>query len=478
MTEPPATSAAPSAAPAPARLKRVMGTPSLVVFGLAYMVPMTIFTTYGLVTTITEGHLSAAYAVTLAAMLFTAFSYAFLVRVIPSAGSAYSFTQRIFGRHVGFLTGWTVMLDYLLLPMLNYLLIGLYLNAQFPAVPTWAFTLAAIALVTVLNIVGITVVRSANLVLVGAQAVFVVVFAALALARVREGQSLLEPFASPDMSLPLIMSGAAILCLSFLGFDAVSTMSEEARDPRRTVPRAIILTTLIGGAAFILVSWVSHLAFPDWQSLTDPDAAAVEIMDSVGGQALVALFLAAYIAGSTASAMASQASVARILFAMGRDGVLPRRVFGRVSARFRSPVGAVLVVSAVALLALAADLETVASVVSFGALAAFSLVNLGAAKHFLAGRTPSLPDLLRYGLVPGVGFLLTVWLWFSLSGPALMVGLAWLAAGAAYLLVLTRGFRRPPPAVDLDAEHEPLPAPGVPDAGPGRDATAITGKVT
>jgi amino acid transporter len=421
------------------------------VFGLAYMVPLTIFTTYGLVTTLTEGHLPAAYVVTLVAMMFTALSYAFLVRVIPSAGSAYSFTQRIFGGHMGFVTGWTLMLDYLLLPLINYLLIGLYLNAQFPGVPMWVFTVAAIALVTVLNIVGISVVRSANLVLVGMQVVFVAVFIVLTASSISAGQSLIAPFFSPDLRLGLILSGSAILCLSFLGFDAVSTMTEEAKDPRRTVPRAVLLTTLIGGAMFILVSWVAQLAFPDWQDFTDPDAAAVEIMNSLGGNVMAAFFLAAYIAGCVGSAMASQASVSRIMFAMGRDGVIPRSVFGRVSERFRSPVGAILVVSAVSLLALVLDLGTVASVISFGALFAFSLVNLGAIKYFLLdhGRRSG-RDLLKYGLVPAVGFLLTVWLWFSLSASAFTVGSIWLVVGIGYLVVLTRGFRRPPPQVDLD----------------------------
>lgn len=448
---PGANTALPLVKESPPALKRVMGTTSLVLFGLAYMVPMTIFTTYGLVTTLTEGHLPAAYAVTLAAMMFTAFSYAFLVKVVPSAGSAYSFTQRIFGGHLGFITGWTLMLDYLLLPLINYLLIGIYLNAQFPAIPLWAFTSAAIVLVTVLNVVGLTVVRSANLVLVGAQAVFVVVFVALALAKVPTGSSLIEPMFSASMSPELIMAGAAILCLSFLGFDAVSTMSEEARDPLRTVPRAIILTTLFGGAVFILVSWVSHLVHPDWQSFTDPDAAAIEIMEGIGGQLLTAFFLAAYVAGATASAMASQASVSRILFAMGRDGVLPRRVFGQINIKFRTPVGAILVVSMISLLALVVDLETVAAVVSFGALFAFSLVNLGAIKYFLVDggmRRPA--HILKYGVVPGIGFVLTVWLWFSLSGSAMMLGLAWAGAGVLYLVFLTRGFRIAPPRVALD----------------------------
>lgn len=432
-------------------LRRVMGVPALVAFGLAYMVPLTIFTTYGLVTTMTEGHLPAAYVVTLAAMIFTALSYAFLVRVIPSAGSAYSFTQRIFGSHTGFVTGWTLMLDYLLLPLINYLLIGLYLNAQFPAVPMWLFTIVSIALVTFLNVVGISVVKSANLVLVSMQGVFVLVFVALTLGNVSTGQSLLAPFFSGDMQLGLIVSGAAILCLSFLGFDAVSTMSEEARDPRRTVPRAVLLTTLVGGSIFILVSWVAHLAFPNWQEFTDPDAAAVQIMNSLGGNLMAAFFLAAYIAGCVGSALASQASVSRILYAMGRDSVLPRSVFGILSRRFGTPVGSIIVVSVVSLLALVLDLATVASVISFGALFAFSLVNLAAVKHFVLDEDRrSARDLVQYGAIPVIGFLLTIWLWFSLSASAFTVGSIWLAIGVAYLVVLTRGFRRPPPQVDLD----------------------------
>lgn len=432
-------------------LRRVMGIPSLVAFGLAYMVPMTIFTTYGVITTLTEGHLPAAYVVTLVAMLFTACSYAFLVGVIPAAGSAYSFAQRVLGDHVGFVTGWTLMLDYILLPLINYLLIGLYLNAQFPVVPSWVFVLAAIVLVTVLNVIGIMVIRNANMVLVAFQVVFAAVFLGLAAWKVPSGQSLLEPFYSPDMSMAPVVSGAAVLCLSFLGFDAVSTLAEEARDPRRTVPRAILLTTLIGGAFFVVVSWAGHLVRPDWQDFTSPDAAALEIMQTLGGNLMIAFFLAAYISGATASALASQASVSRILFAMGRDGVLPRAVFGRLSRRYRTPVGAIAVVSAISLGALVVDLDLVASVISFGALFAFSLVNLSACKHFLVDEhRRGAGAVVKYGVVPATGFLLTIWLWTSLSGAAFSVGLVWLAAGLVYLAVMTRGFRAAPPRVDLE----------------------------
>src|SRR4051794_38611780 len=133
------------------RLRRALGTPSLVLFGMVYMVPLTVFTTYGIVTQLTGGRLSVAYLVTLAAMVFTARSYARMSAAYPVAGSTYAYTQRTFGAPIGFLAGWSLLLDYLLLPMLNYLVIGIYLNAAIPAVPAWVFVLITIVIVTVLN---------------------------------------------------------------------------------------------------------------------------------------------------------------------------------------------------------------------------------------------------------------------------------------------------------------------------------------
>jgi len=225
-----------------AQLRRVLGLPALVFFGLVYMVPLTIFTTYGIVTELTGGRTAGAYMVTLVAMLFTAASYSFMVKRFPVAGSAYSYTNMAFGPNVGFLAGWSLLLDYLFLPMINYLLIGLFLNIAFPAIPAWSIALASIVLVTVLNVVGIHSVAKTSNLIVGAQIVFIVVFVALSCQSLA-GQplDLLSPLMG-DGSKPgfgAIMAGAAVLCLSFLGFDAVSTLAEECRDARRDVPRAI-----------------------------------------------------------------------------------------------------------------------------------------------------------------------------------------------------------------------------------------------
>ena len=155
------TAPADSTVPAPSdtepegHLRRVLGTPSLVLFGMVYMVPLTVFTTYGIVTQVSGGRLSVAYLVTLAAMVFTARSYAKMAAAHPVAGSAYTYTQKSFGAPLGFLAGWALLLDYLLLPMLNYLVIGIYLNAAIPAIPPWVIVVVTIAIVTLLNIVGI-----------------------------------------------------------------------------------------------------------------------------------------------------------------------------------------------------------------------------------------------------------------------------------------------------------------------------------
>lgn len=426
-------------------LVRLFGTGSLLMFGLAYLVPLTVFTTFGYVTRITEGHLPLAYMVTSAAMLFTAFSYANLVKEMPVAGSAFVYSREAFGKWFGFITGWTLLLDYILLPAINYLIIGIYLNAQFPSVPAGVWVLGAIGIVTTLNLIGVDVVRRASVVLVVAQLAFAAIFVTAAFLR-EDAAFSASPFIDPRVDWRLIFSGAAILCLSFLGFDAVSTLSEESIEPKRTVPRAIILTTVLGGAIFVLLSYASTTVLPDWQSIAAHDSAGLEVMEPLG-QTISFLFITAYLAGCFASAIASQASVSRILFAMGRDNALPRAWFGHLSPRFKTPTYATLTVAAAASIAFILDLETMASLISFGALFAFSVVNMAVVRIFLGRlqrRTPA--ELFRYGALPLTGLLLTGWLWLSLSPVALMAGLAWLGVGVVYSLFAQTGANIDDPA--------------------------------
>jgi len=445
----------------PKQFKRVLTLFPVVLFGLAYMVPLTIFSTYGIVAQVTKGLLPAAYVVTLLTMLFTAFSYGRMVRAFPYAGSAYTYTQKSLGSHAGFYAGWILLLDYLFLPMINYLLIGIYLNAEFPAIPVWVWILLAIGLVTFINIRGIQLVANVNFLLILFQVIFVVMFVILSVKTVvsNDGVSSLftiAPFFSEDSSLSLVFSGAAILCLSFLGFDAVTTLTEETKEAKKTIPRAIFLVTIIGGGLFIFVAYLGQLVYPGYNAFVDPDSAGLEIAAFLGGSLFKSLFLAAYIIGCIASATSSHASVSRLLFAMGRDSVLPKKVFGYISPKYHTPVLSTLVVSLAALAALVFDLETVSSFISFGALAAFTLVHISVIAHYyIRGRYRSFGNSISYLIIPSIGIILCLWLWTSLSQHAFMLGFSWIIIGTIYLAYLTKMFKEQPPVLTFDTEESP-----------------------
>ena len=428
-----------------------LGLFTLVIFGLAYMLPMTVFTTYGIVTSETNGHLTAAYALTLVAMLFTAHSYGHMARLMPSAGSAYTFASRNFGTSAGFMVGWALLMDYLFIPMISYLAIGIYMKQLFPAVPAGVWIVASIALVTGLNIVGIRLVNRVNLILIASQLVFIAIFVA-ASARVASGEGLSTAVALPSSDdARAIFAGSAILCLSFLGFDAVTTLSEETREPRRTVPRAILLCTLASGLLFMLIAYIGQVVFPDWRAFKDLDSAALELMRHIGGGTLSALFVAVYVAGCFASAMAGQASVTRVLFAMGRDRVLPERVFGHLHARLRTPVRATLAVGVVSLSALFISLDLASTMISFGALVAFAIVNLCVMRSYLCRpEHRHAAGWITFGATPAIGFAMNVWLWSGLSRQTFYVGIGWLVLGLCQLVWLTRGFTRPAPTLSMN----------------------------
>ncbi|WP_416444540.1 APC family permease [Leucobacter sp. HNU] len=448
-----------------AHLRRTLGLTGLVVFGLSYMAIGTVFTTYGIVNQLTDGHLPLSYVIALVTMLFTAASYAAMVKKFPVAGSAYTYTQQAYGGVAGFMTGWVLLLDYLFIPMINFMILGFYVGTQFPSIPPQVFAFAALVLVLVFNILGIKLVNVFNTAIIAislATALLFVILAAKAAINDPNAPGLLEPFVPGAEGFSPALSGAAVLALSFLGFDAVSTLSEEAKNARRDIPRAIMLTTLIGGALFIFISWVGALAYhpADWAKIPDDmiNAAGVALVSHLGGS-LAPLFelivVIGSIAGCIGSGLAGQVSVARILYSMGRDGTLPKPL-GRLSKRFGTPVVAAVTVSVFALACLFLTLDQAAFMISFGALAAFTMVNLSVIRVYLFPRggagTRSAKDWILYGVVPAIGVALSIWLWTSLHPTTWVVGGIWALIGFAILAAKTGFFRRPVPRMSFEEE--------------------------
>ncbi|MFC5695379.1 APC family permease [Pseudomonas sp. GCM10022186] len=437
-----------------AHLQRTLSLGSVVLFGIAYMTPIIVLGTFGILADTTGGLVPAAYVAASVAMLFTALSYARMAAAFPVAGSAYSYVRKAINPKLGFLAGWAVLLDYLFLPMAIWLIGAAYLHSAFPAVPQAVWVLAFIGVTTAINVVGLRLAKNVNGALMLVQFLVLLAFVALCVHYVLGDASKplwsLEPFLREGMQLPLIMSGAAIACYSFLGFDAVSTLTEETRDPRRTIPRAILLITLIGGLIFIATSYFVQLAHPSTE-FQSADSAAYEIARNIGGDVFVSIFLIGLIVGQFTSGLSAQASASRLLFAMGRDGVLPQSLFGRLSERFGTPVGSIVLCGVVALLALRMDVTTSTSFINFGAFLAFTLVNLSVIFHYwLNGQRRGPRELVQFLLFPLTGMVATLWLMVSLDHLAIILGLSWLAIGVIYLGWLTGGFRRQPPELSFE----------------------------
>lgn len=434
------------------RLKRSLKLWQVVIMGLAYMTPMVVFDTFGIVSGITKGHVPTAYVIALIGMLFTAVSYGKLVRVFPQAGSAYTYTQKAMNRHIGFLVGWSSLLDYLFLPMVNALLTKLYLNALFPAVPDFIWVFVFVGIVTVLNLRSVNVLANFNTFFVLVQVLIMVVFIFLVIRGLNNGEGTgtvfsLQPFFIEGMNMPILITGATILCFSFLGFDAVTTLSEETPNPEKTIPKAIMLTAIWGGVIFITTSFFIQSFFPDISRFKDPDAALPEIALYVGGKLFQSIFLCTTFVNTLASGLASHASVSRLLYVMGRDKVFPEKWFGYIHPKWRTPAINVVIVGVISLSAWFFDLITATSLINFGALMAFTFVNLSVISHFAfrekMHRTPK--GFFDYIIMPLIGAGSVGILWINLELSSLIMGMGWFMIGLAYLAYLTKAFRMAPP---------------------------------
>ncbi|KEZ76056.1 APC family permease [Salinisphaera hydrothermalis] len=425
---------------------------SVVLFGLAYMAPAIVMLMFGVIASTSHGTASTAYLVATLAMLFTALSYGKMARISPVSGSAYSYARNMLGGHIGFLVGWAILLDYFFLPMVAWLIQSLYLNAQFPGIPIWGWLLVNIGLTTLINGLGIVLADWVNrgLMLLTVAGIAAFVFMCVHFLGHAPTAPAVDfaPFWNEHSTFAAVTAAAAIAAYSFLGFDAVTTLSEETVDAGRTVPRAIVLIVLIGGVLFVTVSFIMQLVHPG--SVFDNESTASYGMSvRIGGQAFADLINSAVIVGGFASGLAIQTSTSRLLYVMGRDGVLPRRFFGYLHPKFKTPLFNLILVGVASLGSLGLSLDTATSFINFGAFLAFTMVNVCVLAYYLRQRATQRLSVFGYAVLPTIGALVDIGLLTQLNWTAIGLGLAWLTLGIAYLAALTGGFRRQPPETDL-----------------------------
>lgn len=441
-------------------LKRVLTMKKLVWFGLSYLAPIGVFTQFGVMTGITHGMTTLSYIVSMVVILFTALSYDKLVSVYPVAGSAYTYVQRSVNPHVGFLTGWIMLLDYILLPMICILFLGLFLNQYCPAVPVWAWIIISVVIIGIINIRGIEPTVTVNTWAVLLQAGFSLLFIFVVAKLIMEGGGAGTFFSweavynAQEFAVEPFLMSVGILTIAFLGFDAVTALAEETIQPEKNVGRALLLVALLAGGFFVLISYLCQIAWPSgWQEIVDSNTGFFEVSLKLRADYMQLLYFWISNLASLTCAISAQAAIARILFSMGRDGALPKRFFAYVHPRFKTPVNTIVLIAAISLTAIAFtdSVVEVMALISFGALSGFTMVNVAVIFHFyLHGKRRSPRETIQYLIFPMAGAGLCLYFLFNLSSPTKMLGFTWLGLGVVYTAATTNFFRKLPPDLKLE----------------------------
>jgi putrescine importer len=437
-----------SQAPLSGSFKRVLSLWDLVLFGIAFVSPTAPYALFGIVADKSNGHVPLVYLVAMVAMSFTAISYGRMATAFPEPGSTYTFASKALHPNVGFFAGWGMILDYILIPLLSIIYVALTGARLLPQVPYTVWVITTAVSITAINLRGIEMTARANLVLNIIMIASLVWFAATAIAAVIGGSGTLlssRPFYSPEVfSGGSLMGATSIAVLSFLGFDGITTLAEDARNGSRDIARATVLVCFICGGLFIGQTYLAQLVWPDYKTFPQIETAFMDVSRRVGGESLFYFISLALVVSGLGSSITGQASASRLLCGMGRDRLLPQRLFGYIHPRLGTPIYSVLLMGVVHLLGAAfLKFREAAEVINFGAFVGFMTVNLAVIRHyFLRLKQRSGTQFLLNLVFPSLGFGICFYIWLNLSRFSLKLGAVWMVLGLVYLLILTRGFRR------------------------------------
>ncbi|MFD1739478.1 APC family permease [Bacillus salitolerans] len=423
-------------------LKRSLTFWDLLIYGLVFMVPIAPFGIYGYVAQGSNGMVALAYLIGMVGMIFTALSYARMSEAFPIAGSVYSYAQRGINETVGFFAGWAILLDYILIPALLYLVSAAALADIVPGVPMFVWLVVFIGINTVINVLGIEITAKANKVIVVLELIVLAVFVVAGIIAISAGVNGAEfsfkPIYDGDhFSLGLVMGAVSIAVLSFLGFDAISTLAEETKGGRKVVGNAVIFSLLVVGVLFIIQTWVAALIWPDYTTFENADVAFYQIAEQAGGPWLKwTTIIATALAWGIADALVAQAAISRILYSMARDKKLPK-ILSKVHPKFQTPYASTLVVAVISLIVttvFASKIGSLASLVNFGALTAFLFLHISVIYYFLKKQKSK--DFFNHLILPGIGLLIIGFVWFSLDATSKQLGFIWLGLGILYMIYL------------------------------------------
>ncbi|RYL92520.1 APC family permease [Sporolactobacillus sp. THM7-4] len=423
-------------------LNRALTFGDLLIYGLIFMVPIAPFGIYGQIAIGSHGMVALAYAIGMVGMLFTAISYSKMSSAIPIAGSVYSYAQRGINDNVGFIAGWLILLDYIFIPALLYLVSAVALADIIPQIPVLVWLIIFIGFNTVINIRGIVFTAKTNKIILFLEFVVLAIFIIVGISAIAQHTNgahfTFKPLYDPNQfALPTVMGAVSIAVLSFLGFDAISTLAEESNGGKKAVGRATVFSLIIVGVLFIIQTWVAALIFPNFNGFKNPDTAFYQVAGIAGGNWLrILTIVATAVSWGIADALVAQTAISRVLYSMARDGKLPH-ILARIHPKFKTPYVSTLLVAIISLIVttiFSSQIGKLASVVNFGALSSFILLHIAVMNFFL--RKKKSKNYLQYFIMPLIGLLVIGFVWWNLDSLAKTLGFSWLAIGIIYLIFL------------------------------------------
>jgi len=434
-------------------LKRRLSFADLLVYGLIFMVPIAPFAIFGSVFQASGGMVALAYLVGMVGMMLTANAYHHMAQEYPMSGSVYTYVGRGMARPVGFVAGWMILLDYILVPTLLYTAAAMALQGMLPGVPIWLWVVIFVVLNTVINYMGIEFTAGANKIMLVLELIVLAIFLVIGLVAVAHGKgqgfNFTAFFNSSHFSMGVIFAAVSIAVLSFLGFDGISTLAEEnASGSTKAVGRSMVAALALLGVLFVVQTWVATMLTPADVSanlIANGDPAGSAFYDAAklaGGNFLfIMTSVATAIAWGFANALAAQAATSRLLFAMARDRQLPH-ILATVSKNRGVPVAATFTVAIISLVLgiffvlLPDGLGTISTMVNFGALTAFLLLNITMVWHFaIKGKHP---HIFGHIIFPVLGAIVLAFVLWNARIAAQTVGLIWLGVGIILAIVLYR----------------------------------------
>ena len=456
MGEPVSLTGKNSGTPVP-RLRRVLTLWDLIFYGIVLIMPIAPVPLFGVAQVLSQGHFVTTILIAMLAMMLTAVSYGRMATLYPTAGSAYTYVGRGLNPHLGFLTGWAMFLDYLIQPLLNGIYGALTIQRFLPFLPYAALAALFVGTMTLLNLRGIRATARANIVLLTIMCTVIVVFMVLAVRYLFHFQGWhgvfsVQPFYDPKTFNPrMIWTATSYAALTYIGFDGVTTLAEDVENPKRNVMLATVSVCLFTGIVGGLEIYLGQRVWPDFRTFINTETAFMDVTRRVGGPLLFQALGIVLILACVGAGLTGQVGAARLLFGMGRDNVVPRKLFAYLDPKRNTPTRNIWLIGIVAYIGtLFISFEQAGEILNFGAFLAFMGVNLATFWQFnVVRRSSRKRRWLTDVVAPLLGFVFCLWIWLGLKMPAKIVGGVWLIAGFIYCAIRTRGFRDRPIMIDF-----------------------------